>query len=289
MVEVEVSIIIVSWNVSSLLKHCLKSLQDNSRLQSEIIVIDNASRDGTSEMVKRNFPKVKLIENKKNFGFAYAVNQGISLTRGKYILLLNPDTVILPRSIELAVKYLASRPEAGILGGEILNPDLSRQPSCRRFPDFLSQALILLKLHHFFPHLPVFKKYFAEDFSYLETAEVDQVMGAFFLIKREVIEKIGPFDENFFLWFEEVDFCRRAKKMGYKVIFYPKAKIIHHGAESFKQVLALRSQIYFNKSLLYYFKKHHSKTEYYLLFPLIPLSYLMAFIVQILRFFHFRI
>jgi len=286
MPRLELSIVIVSWNVSRLLNICLNSIYKNSdSVNLEVIVIDNNSNDNTSAMVKKEYPQVKLISNKKNYGFAAAVNQGINLSKGKYILLLNPDTVILPESLEKSLLFMKQNHFIGIMGPKILNPDLSLQPSCRRFPTVLSQTLILLKLHHIFPELNPLKKYFMQDFNHKESKEVDQVMGAFFLTKRKVIEKVGGFDENFFILFEEVDFCRRTKQVGLEVYFNHNIKTIHHGAESFKKVKSFRSQLNFNRSLLYYFKKYHSFISRYWLAFLTPLSLFLALLTPVFRLF----
>lgn len=281
----ELSIIIVSWNVSKLLEHCLLSIRKNVNLGYEVIIVDNNSSDNTVEMVRRKFPEFSLIANSKNIGFAAANNQALAQARGKWLLILNPDTILFKDTVEKSLLYLKKNPEVGVLGGKILNPDLSLQPSCRNLPDLSSQILILLKIHHFKPGLASLKKYFMADFKYQEIREVDQVMGAFLITKREVIEKAGFFDPNFFVWFEEVDFCRRVKQLGYKVIFFPEAKIIHHQGESFKQLMALKAQINFNRSLAYYFKKNHSYLSYLIILSFFPLSYLLSFLVSLGRFF----
>ena len=283
----ELSIIIVSWNVCRLLEQCLWSIRKFAKISHEVIVVDNNSSDDTRKMVREKFPEYTLLANEKNIGFAAANNLGLSRARGKWLLALNPDTVLLKEALEKAVAYLEENPAVGGLGARLLNPDLSLQPSCRRLPDLWSQGLILLKIHHFKPGLKPLKNYLMADFNHLETREVDQVMGAFLMTKREVVEKTGFFDPNFFVWFEEVDFCRRVKKAGYKVIFFPEAKIIHHQGESFKQLFTLKAQRNFNRSLAYYFKKNHSLSAYLIILSFFPASYLLAFFVSLARFFGF--
>lgn len=274
----DLSIIIVNWQTRDYLKNCLKSIFDNLReIDYEIFVVDNNSKDGSVEMVKNQFPQVNLIVNSKNEGFAQANNLALEKAHGRFILLLNPDTLVIDNSFKKALDFLEKNPQVGILGGKILNPDFSLQPSVRAFPDFLSQTLILLKLHHLFPNFFVFKKYFCQNFNYKEKQEVDQVMGAFFFVRREVLEQIGFFDENFHIWFEEVDFCFRAKKAGWKVVYFPETQIVHFGGRSFAQVLPWTKQKIFNQSLIYFFKKHHSKTEWFFLrFLFHPLSLVLA-------------
>ncbi|MEK7167612.1 MAG: glycosyltransferase family 2 protein [Patescibacteria group bacterium] len=244
----KLSIIIVSWNVKGLLKKCLESIKEDF----EIIVVDNNSKDGTKEMVEKDFPEAKLIKNKKNLGFAKANNQGIQEAKGDCILFLNPDTEILDGTLEKCLKEMDTG--IGILGCKILNPDLTIQPSVRRFPTFLNILLILSKLPKFF-HFKSLDHYLAKDFNYDKSQEVDQVMGAFMMVKKEVLDKVGMFDERFFLWFEEVDFCRRAKRNGFKIYYLAEAEIIHYGGQSFGQEMKLKNQWRFFLSALKYFLK----------------------------------
>ena len=261
--NIDLSIIIVSWNVANLLKTCLNSIYKYTRgISFEIFVIDNASADNTVEMVKKKFPCIHLIANDVNRGFARANNQGIKKAKGDYILLLNPDTELKEDSLIKMTKFMKQTPGAGITGCHLLNPDTSHQDSVRRFPKFLDQALILLKLHHLFPQFPAFRRYLCQKFDYKRQQEVDQVMGAFFMIRKQVIDQIGLLDENFFIWFEEVDYCLRAKKTGWQVIYTPVTEVTHHFGQSFKQMMTVEKQKIWNKSLRYYFLKHHGFWQY---------------------------
>jgi GT2 family glycosyltransferase len=263
----DLSIIIVSWNVRDLLEKCLSSIFNNvhninyacpagaKRICGEVFVVDNASADHTAEMVLQKFPQVNLIRSAKNLGFAGGNNLAIREAKGKYILLLNPDTEILDGAAEKMIEFMETRPDAGISGCQILNPDKTLQPSVRRFPNIIDQLLIFLKFTHFLPNIGPLKRYFAADFDYTRPSEVDQIMGAFFMVRREVFDKIGLLDEKFYLWFEEVDFCRRAKNSGYKIMYNPGAQIIHYGGESFKQRMTLTKQWIFFKSAMHYFLK----------------------------------
>ncbi|MBU1165053.1 glycosyltransferase family 2 protein [Patescibacteria group bacterium] len=262
----KLSIIIVTWNVKDYLKKCLESIYKNQGdLDVEVIVVDNASTDNTSDMARREFPKVKLITNQNNNGFAKANNQGIKIAKGEYVLFLNPDTEILSNTFKDSIDFFEKHKDTGAVGCQILNTDSTIQRSVRRFPTFWSQMLILYKLHHLLPSLRTFRNYFAQDFDYSKESEVDQIMGAFILTKRDIINKIGDFDEIFYLWFEEVDFCKRLIKNEYKVYYTPKAKIIHHGSLSFNQKLTVEKQKIFNKSMRYYFKKHHNKFSWFMI------------------------
>jgi len=278
----DLSIIIVSWRVKDLLKKCLESVYNESpNLDFEVFVVDNASGDGTVEMIKKEFSSVNLIINKENFGFAKANNQAIRKAKGEFILLLNPDTEILDQAIEKAVRYMKDNEKVGIVGGRLYNPDLSPQPSVRGFPTFWSMFMIMLKLHHLFSQAKVLTKYLVSDFDYDREQEVDQIMGAFFMLRAELFKKIGLLNEHFFIWFEEVDFCKRVKELGYKIVYLPKCKVIHHFAQSFKQVMKVRNQEIFNRSLLYYFRKNKPFLEYLGLLLIYPISLFLAALIQI--------
>ncbi len=283
----DASIIIVSWNVKPFLEKCLASIfRETQSISYEVIIIDNASTDGSRELLKNSkfqIPNSKFIFNDRNFGFAGAVNQGLKIARGEFIILLNPDTEILNKAINKTVDFMCQNSRCAILGGRILNSDGAVQSSVRSFPTLLSQILILFKLHNFLPRLKPLTDYFLWNFDYLKTQLVEQITGAFLAIRAKAIKDIGGFDEKFFLWFEEVDFCRRVKQAGWEVIYTPNICLRHYGARSFSQLPPLTKQREFNRSLLYYFKKHHSRKDYYILYLLQPISLFLAFIVQIFK------
>lgn len=279
----DLSIIIVNWKVKDLLEKCLRSIFEQTKdISFEVFVVDNNSGDGSVEMVRSRFPQVDLTASAENLGFAKGNNLAIKKSRGRYVLLLNPDTEILKNALEKMIHFMDSHRECGIAGCKLLNPDLTLQLSVRAFPDLASQIFILLKLHHLFPHAKSMSKYLVQDFDYEKTQEVDQVMGAFMIIRREVLEKIGLLDENFWIWFEEVDFCKRAKLAGLKIFYTPEAKIIHHFGQSFKQTMGVKKQKDFNRSLSYYFKKHGTVGEWMVIQILRPLSLFLAWAAQFL-------
>ncbi|MBU0597656.1 glycosyltransferase family 2 protein [Patescibacteria group bacterium] len=279
----DVSIIIVSWNVKDHLTRCLRSIfKHTDNLNYEVFVVDNNSIDGSAAMVKSLFPAINLIINKKNIGFAAACNQAIKESKGNNILLLNPDTEITDNAIYKTSLYLRKNIKIGIVGCRILNEDGTIQPSVRRFPDLISHICILLKLHNFFPEIKSVKKYYMTDFKYNSNTRVEQVMGAFFMIKRELLKSIGLLDKHFYIWYEEVDFCKRAVNKGWQVYYYQDANVIHHKGKSFEQVKPVLKQSIFNRSMLYYFFKHHSIFEYLVLLILFPTSLILALIVQLL-------
>jgi N-acetylglucosaminyl-diphospho-decaprenol L-rhamnosyltransferase len=275
--QYDITVIIVNWRVRDLLERCLESIIANKDgLNIEIYVVDNDSRDGTSEMIMMEFPEVKVLAMARNLGFARANNLAIKQASGKHIFLLNPDTEIKPGFFKSIYAYMEDNPEVGIIGPRILNSDGSIQASIRRFPDIFSHILIMLKLRNILVENKFLKHYFLVDFDYGREQAVDQIMGAAMMIRRSVFEKIGTFDEKFFVWFEEVDFCLRASKNGIKIMYYPGAEIFHIGGESFNQEAVVRKQIIFNKSLLRYFLKHKPIGQWIIMLILTPINLLLT-------------
>jgi len=253
----DLSIIIVSWNVKNLLKDCLQSIfKFQGNLELEVIVVDNASGDQTVEMVKKEFPKVKIIANINNLGFASANNQGIKASGGEYLLILNPDTKIMNDSLGKMLDFIKQNSQVGIAGFKHLNADWTLQPSVRRFPSFWPLFFILTKIYKIFPNLPSIQNYFAKDLDYKIAQPVDQVAGSCLLARKKTLEQIGLFDEKFFIWFEEVDLCKRAKAAGFEVWYAPVAEIIHYGGQSFNQKMTWEKQKLFFQSACYYLRKH---------------------------------
>ncbi len=284
----DLSIVIVTWNSAKEIDPCLRSVFSCvDGLRCEVFIVDNASSDGTRAAIETTVKDagttaVTTIWNAKNLGFAAAVNQGIEKSSGEHVLLLNPDTELTPGCLQTMLQYLKSHAEVGVAGGKILNADGSLQPSVRRFPTAWDQAVILLKLHNFFP--PIVAKYFCDGFNYDAEQAVDQVRGAYFWISRRLIETIGPLDaKNFFIWFEEVDYCRRAKDAGFKVMYVPSSVAKHEGGASFGQEVPLTKQRWINKSMRRYFKKHGTALDVIVTTVLSPVSLMLAMIVQRLK------
>jgi len=260
----DLSIVIVSWNVRDLLRENLKALFKNRQnINFEVFVIDNDSRDRTHDMVKKEFPLVNLIINNYNAGFARANNQGIKKACGRYILLLNPDMRVLPNALENMVSWMDKHQEAGIASCNLLNEKEESITNVRRFPEIFDQLVIVIKLPHLFPAL--LDTYLMKNFDYKNEASVDSVRGSFFIIRRAVVDKIGLLDERYFLWFEEVDYCQRVKKAGWKIYYTPEAKCINYIGESFSQLPRSKAQRYFRDSMLKYFKKWKPGWQYWVL------------------------
>jgi hypothetical protein len=231
-------------------------------LEFEVIVVDNASTDGSRSMLEQEFVQVKRIYNAENRGFAAANNQGTREAAGKYILLLNSDTEILDGAIRKTVEFMKQHPEASIVGCKLLNPDGTLQPSCRSFPSVWNLFTETFFLYRLFKQTKLFGKYYMSCFDHESVHEVDVVMGAFMMIRREVIEIVGLFDESYFMYTEETEFCYRARKQGYKVCFTPSARIIHYASGSMKNMQSYLEQIH--QSQLRFIRMHFHGVQKYL-------------------------
>lgn len=256
--EIDLSTIIVNYNVKELLRKCLQSIFDFQKgLNFEVIVVDNHSEDQSTKMVQQYFPIVKLIDNKRNLGFSAASNQGIKESRGRYILLLNPDTEFTLDGISEMIMFMDSFPQVGICGPKMVDPRGETHFSARSFPSYLtaisSHQSILNRL---FPHNPLSKKYLLKDQDRNQRKEVDWISGSCLLTKRSVFEKIGLLDEQFFIYVEDVDFCYRAKKAGFSVYYFPNSVVIHHiGKSTQKRKLAMLVE--HHRSMYHFYRKHH--------------------------------
>lgn len=258
---VDLSIIIVSWNVADLLEACLDSILRSSAILAgwkvEIIVVDSASSDGTPAHIRARYPQVKLIEQAENLGFVRCNNIGLNHAKGRFLMLLNPDTEILDDALIRLCDYLDQHPEVGIVGPHTLNTDGSTQSTRRRFPTL---AIGFLESTWLQPHAPqaILDHYYVNDQSDEAVYEVDWVQGSAMLVRREVYDQVGGLDEGFQMYSEELDWCRRAKDAGWRVVYLGTAHIIHHGGRSSQQVIA-RSHIHFQESKLRYFRKYHGR------------------------------
>lgn len=283
------SIIIVNWNVREYLLKLVESIfKYTQNIDFEIIVVDNASNDGSvAELRQQFFNQIKnqqllIIENRQNQGFSKANNQGAKEARGQYLLFCNPDIEFIENSGLKLKEFLDSHPQACVVAPQLLYGDKSLQPNVKHHPTWLSQVIILLKLHHFFKFKSL-NHYLAKDFDYDQEAEVEQVMGAFFLIRRFDFELLRGWNEDYWLWWEDVDLCFRLNKGGKKIFYTPNTQVIHYESKSFEKVATLAKQKRFIRSLLKYFKNHGTKFEYYSLFIFIPLSLLLAYITQLFK------
>ncbi len=279
----DVSIIIVSWNGKELLRRCLLSVAQYTKgVSFEVFVVDNASSDGSAAMVASEFPHVTLVANSRNTGFAAACNEGIRRAQGEFILLLNPDTELREDAISALVAAMRARPYVGIAGPRMMNPDGTLQPSVRRFPTLASQVPLMLKAHHV-PRVrrsAVFARYFMDDMDYGTAQRVEQIMGAAFLIRGSVIRDVGMLDERYFIWFEEVDYCKRAADKGIQTWYLPEVSVVHHGGASFAKEFGVKKQRYYNTSLRTYTRIHHGDLAAAIIAFVHPVSMLLAWLIQ---------
>ncbi len=255
----DISVIIVNYNVREFLNNALISLfKSLEGYSSEVFVVDNASDDGSVELIQKNFSQVNLITNSTNIGFAKANNQALTQSKGKYLLLLNPDTIVQEDTIEKLIAFFESHNDAGMAGCKILNPDGSFQLPCRRsFPTPWTAFTKTFGLSALFPKSKLFARY---NLTYLnpdETYEVDAVSGSFMMLKRELYEKIGGLDETFFMYGEDLDWCYRVQQSGWKVYYVPTTSIIHYKGESTKRSDIDELKVFYSAMRLFV-RKHHA-------------------------------
>jgi GT2 family glycosyltransferase len=253
---VRLSIVIVNWNTRELLANCLESIYNSHpRFPFEVIVVDNASSDGSAEMVRELFPKVRLLENRENAGFAKATNQGINLLDSEYVLLLNPDTLVLSDALQVLVDFMDAHQEAGAAGSRILNPDGSLQTSCYVTPTLLREFARLFHLETVHPK----SSYRMDRWDTDTPRRVEIIQGDCLLLRKVALDQVGLLDEEFFIYSEDVDLCYRLQKASWALYWVPQAQLIHYGGQSTRQVAAeMFLKLYQGK--LMYFRKHHGKT-----------------------------
>lgn len=259
-----VSIIIVSYNTKDLLRQCLESIHRFLDLSTyEVIIIDNNSTDGTVSMLEKDFPSHILVRNELNKGFAAANNQGAAIARGDFLLLLNSDTELIDDSMKHIVEHFSTNKHLDIGGCKLLNADRTIQPSCRSFPTVWNVFTETFFLYAVFPRTKIFGAYHMTYFNYDVERNVDVIMGAFMLIRKSVIKDIGLFDESFFMYAEETDFCFRARRMGYSIIFFPQTSVVHYGGGSIKSKTQYFIQIH--TAQIKFIQKHFHGVRYLVL------------------------
>ncbi len=272
--------IIVSYNASPELRRCLRSAATSRGVSLKIVVVDNASTDDNVNMIRDEFPQVDLIVNMTNRGFAAAVNQGLTRATGN-IVLLNPDLELEPDTLTALEAALKRHPHVGIVGPALKYPDGSLQPSVKKFPRWIDLLLILTKLPNLWPGLA--RSYNGLDVDYKREQVVDQVMGSCFMIRQSCLDDVGKFDEGFYIWFEEVDFCKRARDRGWSTLFTPSARARHSRGASFRQLPARRRQRILRRSVVHYCRKHFGWLVTWLLLPGLFVSWLSALMIDAFR------
>ena len=264
----DLSIVIVNWNTSAELEACLRSIGDEDSIRLETTVIDNASPDDSVEMVRREFPGVRLIENKANLGFAKGANQGIEASSGRYVLLLNPDSEVKPEALPAIVRFGDENRDIGIFGPKILYPNGSLQYSCRGFPTVAAGFFRNTILTKRFPRNSYINDYLMLGWDHSEPRDVDWVSGAALVARRELLDDIGLLDERFYMYCEDVDLAYRAHEKGWRVTYFPLATVVHACGKS-SSYMPNRMIIEHHKSIFRYFRKRHAdRASTWLLVPI---------------------
>jgi len=269
--SVDLSVVIVNWNTCEELRKCLRSVMEAGYDGTETIVVDNASFDKSVEMVRREFPWVRLIQNSENLGFARACNRGIEASRGRYIFLLNSDTEVEKGAFPALVRFGDENPDVGIFGPKVLNPDGSLQCSCRRFPTLKAALFRYTPLGRLFPRNPYTSEYRLADWDHSHPRDVDWVSGAAMVVRREMLDAIGAFDAGFFMYCEDVDLGYRAKQADWRVAYYPGASVTHViGRSSDRNANAMIVE--FHRSMYHFFKKHYAGRSSILIRLIVPVA-----------------
>ncbi|MFQ5855526.1 MAG: glycosyltransferase family 2 protein [Anaerolineae bacterium] len=311
---IDLVIIIISWNVRPLLQRCLTSIyaRTSRDITLHVLVVDNASTDGSAGMVRETFPQAQLIANDENVGFTRGNNQALEalgfcdrrLEKGKgkrekgkrdkgewrtkqvqatslprYVLLLNPDSEILDDALPTMVQFMDSQPDVGVVGPQLLFPDGTIQSSRRRFPSLATAFLESTVLQQWWPDNPVVCRYYVLDQPDSAVQDVDWVVGACLMARREAIEEAGLLDEGFFMYSEELDWCRRIKDRGWRVVYLPTVQVIHHEGKSSEQVVPAR-HIHFQRSKVRYFRKHHGRPAALALRLFLLLTYICQLLLE---------
>ncbi|HBN09989.1 MAG TPA: glycosyl transferase family 2 [Cyanobacteria bacterium UBA8530] len=272
--SIDLSLIIVSYDVKEYVLNCLSSIYKNAvDLEIEVLLVDNASKDETLEAVVKDFPQVKAIDAGGNLGFARANNLALKEARGRHVLFLNPDTVLHPGCLQGMVAFLDKNEEAGAAGCKVFYGDGRLQYTCKDFPSFPREVYSFYGLKKFLP-MNGFTKFLLggkleRSRSYDEPRKVDWLLGAFLMVRRSFLEEVGFFDENFFLYYEEIDLCLRLKEAGYSTHFIPFFTLTHFTGKSSENASVL-SYVERHRSLLHFFRKHHPYQLPFLRFSLLP-------------------
>jgi GT2 family glycosyltransferase len=253
----DISVVIVGWNAKHCLELCLDSLAKTPpRRSMEVFVVDNASTDGSVEMIEAKFPRVKLIKSGENLGFSKGNNVAIRQCQGRCIALVNPDVIVFPGCLDALADFLDQNPKVGNVGPRVLNPDMTQQCTCRRFPTLWNNFCSAIGLATAFKNSQFFAGEQMFYFPHDRTLPVDVLKGCFSMIRRETFNEVGLLDENLFVYGDDLDWCRRCWKTGWQVVFFPGAKAIHDQCKT-TAPYPVRFAVALQRSVLYYWRKHH--------------------------------
>jgi GT2 family glycosyltransferase len=282
----DLSVVVVNYNTAHLLDRMISALLDaRGELTIELIIVDNASQDSSSSLLRSRYPDVVLIVNDSNVGFGRANNQALPHIRGRFVLLLNTDAFVSPETLSNTIRFMEANPRCGILGVKLVGEDGALQPSCRYFPTPWNEFLASTGLTNIFSRTRL-----VDDMSWdhLSVRECDWVPGCYYLMRRELVDQIGLFDPRYFLYFEEVDHCRAARNAGWSVIFYPFTTVVHIGGESAKSRGPITrtgrqiSKLQIESKLLFY-RKHHGLPGILLALALSTARLLLAAVKDIIK------
>jgi GT2 family glycosyltransferase len=255
--SMDISIIIASYNTRDLLAVCLRSIFESQEPgEIEVFVVDNNSADGSADLVRRDFPAVRLLTNEKNLGFAKANNRALELARGRYLLLLNPDTVVAPHILREMRDLMDARADVGVAGVKLIRQDGRMDEACRRgFPTPLGALAKFTGLHRIFPK---FRSIGSYNITYRDPNgeyEVDSIVGAFMFLRRAVLDEVGPLDESFFMFGEDLDWCYRIKQRNWKVLYVGSKEVMHVKGASTRQA-PKDMNAHFHRAMMIFYKKH---------------------------------
>lgn len=277
------SIIIVTWKSKDDVSHLITSFMKHlSSLEYEVIVVDNASQDGTVELLRARYPEVTVIANEDNKGYAQAMNQGYAASSGEYLVFMNPDMLLHEDSFVPLMRILEEDHSIGLIAPQLRYADGTIQPTIKRRPTLISQILILLKLHHVIRPKSL-KQYLGVGIDYTQQQSVERLMGACVMASRNRFESFGPWDQDYPLWWEDEQLCEDALCSGFKILYAPITYITHYEGKSFAQVLSVPKQKRFNKGMRMYFLKNRGIVAYLILLLLHPVSIILAYLVGVLR------
>ncbi|MCE9594885.1 MAG: glycosyltransferase family 2 protein [Planctomycetes bacterium] len=253
----DVAVVIPSWNTRELLAECLRSLEASTPPPREIVVIDNASRDGSAVAVRREFPRVALLENRENLGYTRACNQGLAASRAKYVLLLNADARLERDTLAKLVDFLEREPAYGAVAPRLENPDGSLQRSIMRLPGWRTPLFFATPFERWFPKNSELARYFAVDFDYDRDADVEQPAAACLLVRRATLDKLAGLDERLWLFYSDVDLAARIRSSGERIRYLASARATHHLGRSTRQYADFLSRWHADRLL--YYRAHHGR------------------------------
>lgn len=257
-----VSIVIVNYNTCRILDECIVSIKNETKVDYEIIVVDNASADGSCQMLREKHPNVKLIENQGNVGFARANNQGFSIANGKYFFMLNSDTVVLDGAIDKLAAFMDEHPDVGICGPRNEGTEGELQYSCDHFPSFWNNLWSYANFANRFPKIALFRRGLMRYWDYSVQRDVEKIMGCALMVRNDLYRQLGGLDNSYFMYFEETDLCYQVRKAGLRTIYFPDACIIHYGGASAlsqqdEKVVNTTIASYYYTSQYYFYLKNY--------------------------------